>query len=131
MNAKAQRIAIAEACGISYPRWECTNPECVEFGIIAEVRIDRSGRALYCPGNQCGNDLSLIVLPDYLNDLNAMHSAEKVLSLSQRDQYQQWLYRIVEKECRMAPIYWLAINSTAKQRAEAFLRTIGKWEDGK
>jgi hypothetical protein len=68
-------------------------------------------------------------LPDCCNDLNAMHEAEKVLTLSQREVYQQWLYRICEREHRMAPIYWLAITATARQRAEAFLRTIGKWEE--
>lgn len=59
--------------------------------------------------------------------LHAMHEAEKSLTLDQRDKYQQWLYRIVNQEHRMAPVYWLAINSTASQRAEAFGRTLGLW----
>lgn len=118
MNEEAQRVAIAEACG-----WRLIN------GFIAKnnVPVVQVG-TLTKKWSDCHHK-DLAVIPDYLNDLNAMHEAEKVLSLSQRDQYQQWLYRIVEKEPRMAPIYWLAINSTAKQRAEAFLRTIGKWEE--
>jgi len=56
-------------------------------------------------------------LPDYVNDLNAMHEAEKVLTQKQRDEYRHWL----------CP----DIFSTARERAEVFLKTLGKWEDSK
>ncbi len=59
-------------------------------------------------------------LPDYLNDLNAMHEAEKVLTDMQSIRYEARLGRIGR-----------IFNATAAQRAEAFLRTIGKWEDEK
>jgi hypothetical protein len=60
--------------------------------------------------------------PDYLNDLNAMHEAEKVLNNVQRERYRTEL------------VYSHAggdVFATSAQRAEAFLRTIGKWEDDK
>ena len=68
-------------------------------------------------------------LPNYCIDLNAMHEAEKVLkSWDQYTNYHAWLgycggNKIVQlHEC---------ITATARQRAEAFLRTLDKWEDGK
>jgi hypothetical protein len=56
-------------------------------------------------------------LPDYLNDLNAMHEAEKVLDSTQGDRYFELLDQLDVP----------SISATAAQRAEAFLRTIGKW----
>ena len=65
-------------------------------------------------------------LPDYLNDLNAMHDAEKVLPAGQWDRYAQWLRELTSSNRR-----FLIARATASQRAEAFLRTIGKWEEAK
>ncbi len=65
-------------------------------------------------------------LPDYLHDLNAMHEAEKVLT---DEQYSKYAWLVLsgtperEVECREF------FSATAAQRAEAFLRTIGKWEE--
>ena len=60
--------------------------------------------------------------PDYLADLNAMHEAEMFI---RKDHgvyglYLQHLNRTAP-ECR--------VHATAGQKAEAFLRTLGKWED--
>ena len=63
----------------------------------------------------------MIRCPDYLNDLNAMHEAEKVLTDKQAILYDSILDLISG---------W-TFHRTAAQRAEAFLRTIGKWEDSK
>ena len=61
-------------------------------------------------------------LPDYLNDLNAMHEAEKILNLHQQLRYQ------IELGGYMADNdYWSLYHSTAAKRAEAFLKTIDKW----
>lgn len=57
--------------------------------------------------------------PAYDKDLNAMHETEKTLSYSQRIQYMNKL--LETPGC---------VFATAAQRAEAFLKTIGKWEDG-
>ena len=63
-------------------------------------------------------------LPDYLNDLNAMHEAEGILTNEQIEVYCSFLQK---------PQWgiWWGIHATAAQRAEAFLRTIGKWEEAK
>jgi hypothetical protein len=63
--------------------------------------------------------------PNYLNDLNAMHEAEKVLKGGMRSKYDAELTLICSRD------YNFIWESTASQRAEAFLRTIGKWEESK
>ena len=64
-----------------------------------------------------------VLLPDYLNDLNAMHEAEKKL--------QHFIYYVdVLADVMDLPRgSFCTVGATAAQRAEAFLRTIGKWED--
>jgi hypothetical protein len=64
-------------------------------------------------------------VPDYLNDLNAMHDAEKMLKGGMRSKYDAELTLISSRD------YNFIWESTASQRAEAFLRTIGKWEEAK
>ena len=63
-----------------------------------------------------------IVVPDYLTDLNAMHEAEKALGLAY-DRWTRELRAICERDRRCIE------SAKASQRAEAFLRTIGKWEE--
>jgi hypothetical protein len=67
-------------------------------------------------------------LPEYCNDLNAMHEAEKTI----RNDKWKWLSfcNNLDDKCENE---WNAggIHATARQRAEAFLRTLGKWEGAK
>jgi len=58
---------------------------------------------------------------DYCTDLNAMHEAEKTLTSMQLLDYIAFLFDATYE----------AVLATARQRAEAFLRTLGKWEEGK
>ena len=62
-------------------------------------------------------------LPNYTTDLNAMHEAEKTLTYEQGGEMTLWIERM---SCAG---YGPQLFATARQRAEAFLRTIGKWED--
>ena len=99
MSSDKQQIAIAEACG-----WK---PHADGVGFY------RGFHPLIKGGEPA---------PDYLNDLNAMHEAEKVLTPQQKERYcTELLYTHSA----------MLVFSTAAQRAEAFLRTIGRWEDGK
>jgi hypothetical protein len=68
--------------------------------------------------------------PNYCTDLNAMHEAEKVLTKEQRREYQNYMY---DMACEIDNIYgrWAPYSATARYRAEAFLRTLGKWEEEK
>jgi hypothetical protein len=78
-------------------------------------------------------------IPDYCNDLNAMHEAEKMLTKEQLYNYGNKLDRITLPKTSMemcyiespeAGMYPDLFCATADQRAEAFLRTINKWEGG-
>ena len=105
MSPEAQRIAIAEAC------------ETVVW--IGPIGGDR--KAII------GNST-----PDYLTDLNAMHGAEKTLNHAEFLKYCDNLHAVMNAhtECHNSPLAW-RICASAEIRAEAFLRTIGKWEDDK
>lgn len=64
-------------------------------------------------------------IPNYAEDLNAMHEAEKTLTDEDFEQhYGPFLGAAAHARSRRA-----LICATAAQRAEAFVRTIGKWRD--
>ena len=101
MNNEKQKIAIAEACG---------------WTKIGHYEQEITGRK---PTNGFYE-----TIPDYLTDLNAMHEAEKVLDPDDYAQYEQNLRKTY-------PVFmgggFHLLHATAAQRAEAFLRTVGKW----
>lgn len=110
MTPEKQQIAIAEAC-----RWKShDHPDCMAL---------KQGWSM--PEKWCMNPDGFLCLthdrPDYLIDLNAMHAAEKTLDDIAFYNYQGNLYKVCGG--------YAFISSTAAQRAEAFLRTIGKWEN--
>ena len=100
--------AIAEYCG-----WKILEPE-VHPTITYHWAIEPDG--------------SKSILPDYCNDLNAMHEAMKTLSEEQVE-------KVWETLCDMIPINprhfrnGLVFDAPARVRAEAFLRVIGKWKE--
>ena len=98
MNPEQQRVAIAEACGKWHSGW---------------------------PHEYMNQADRLRHIPNYLNDLNAMHEAEKLLVRLQWVSYLRRLQTLCDES-----VTW-PIHATASQRAEAFLRTIGKWEEAK
>jgi hypothetical protein len=101
MNREAQRIAIAEAGG-----WERTE--------------DRAWN-LWKKGCDVQH---LDCLPDYLNDLNAMHEAEKTFDDCEIrwGAYKSQLFVLLEPHRHY-------LHATAAQRAEAFLKTLNLWKD--
>jgi hypothetical protein len=100
MTPEAQQIAIAEACG-----WK-PNP----------FQMDMRGQVF--PQSP----------PDYLNDLNAMHEAEALLDRHEAKLFEEKLFNILESEVMHTGGFAL-IHATAAQRAEALLRTLGKWKE--
>ena len=66
----------------------------------------------------CGQPL----IPNYATDLNAMHEAEEILFGIQCENYARLLTGV-------GLLFYPAAHATARQRAEAFLRTIGKWKE--
>ncbi len=74
-------------------------------------------------------------IPQYLIDLNAMHEAERSLTLKQWSQYPVWLAKVIagtQRQSRASgtrifvPQHVL-LAATAAQRAEAFLRVKKLW----
>ena len=114
MNKEKQRIAIAEACGLPKPYSMC-------FGKVPNTLCHS---VMVTNGVKHG-----MPIPDYLNDLNAMHEAEKVLSLgehyNQTGGFGLYVQNLDFVRCGRKHL----IEATAAQRAEAFLRTVGKWEE--
>jgi hypothetical protein len=100
MSPEAQRIAIAEACGITR-LWSTAMPV----------------RTVHCD------------VPDYLNDLNAMAEAEKTLTDVELEDFAFQLG--YDDDVFPAKNIRLLLRATAAQRAEAFLKTLGKWTDDK
>lgn len=69
-------------------------------------------------------------LPDYDDDLNAMHEAEKHLLRVQVADYARNLRQVTLRDALDGTeYYWRIIHATAAQRCEAFLKTIGKWKE--
>lgn len=104
MTQEEQRISIAKACG-----WEFRP---ASDGIPEWHRPD---------GSCCLNGL----VPDYPQSLDAMHEAEK--TLSGEHQIREYIKTLAF--VRGGETYAGAYLATAPQRAEAFLKTIGKWKD--
>ena len=77
----------------------------------------------------CGGHLGIWSPTNYHGDLNAMHEAEKVLT--EKGVNYWWEYVNYINRLNPTPFgHETAVHATAAQRAEAFLRTIGQWEDG-
>ena len=68
-------------------------------------------------------------IPGYSRDLNAMH--EVTSKLPNRDDFVDELYNLIARRDKitMMDAAYLAVDATARQRSEAFLRTIGMWKD--
>jgi hypothetical protein len=112
MNPEAQRIAIAEWCG-----W-----------VFVKDNPLKGWRKEHLAFTKPGAHAVAENIPDYLNDLNAMHEAQnklqdadfgKFVSLL-KGEYLERTRGLTSDGC---------ISATAAQRAEALLRTIGKWKD--
>ena len=62
-------------------------------------------------------------IPSYCDDLNAMHEAEKTLTDTNMFVMAHYIERLVSARGQHY------FHATARQRAEAFLLTLGKWEE--
>lgn len=132
MKEELQRIALAEFEGI-----KCQH--CNNTGIRTKWGQKEYEKIRNChpewkkwPELEPDISCSHSEIPDYLSDLNAMHEAETVLKPEQWRVYSDKLMVLV----RDSDLQLLGSNiearyktahATAAQRAEALLRTIGKW----
>jgi hypothetical protein len=112
MTPEEQRIAIAVACG-----WK--QQDKIFNWLPPEGFVGKNG----------GIRQSHKCLPDYLNDLNAMHEAEKVLTTDQSVAYRICLMSNSDGRRAVFPTLEAALcHATAAQRCEAFLKTLGLWK---
>ena len=127
MTPEEQQIAIAEACGWTniclQPLWVSDIED--EFPPVLCGTHPSKGRPEGIP-KRFGP------LPDYLNDLNAMHDAEKVLINDQDLKYSESLALVVKARWKTNNSYDMQKfrSATAAQRARAFLETLGLWDNG-
>jgi len=89
-----------------------------------EIRDNVVGKA---PGETANR---VMFLPNYSTSLNAMHEAEKVLK--GYDQIATYVWHLENRAGDWSTdLQLMATHATARQRAEAFLRALGKWEEWK
>lgn len=123
MTARDINEAIAIACGWELKPRLFHNREWKDIPTWVQSEYYKGKPDDYCMAGQWIGQQP----PNYCGDLNAMHEAEKTLGDFSMP---------MEAETKMAK-YWdelakfdtCCIHATASQRAEAFLRTIGKWKD--
>ena len=101
-------LAIAEACG-----WKD-----VHFSESWNATIGTKGE----PGGETYG-----TIPSYASDLNAMHEAEKTLTFALSTRYNRYLRIVLDADTIESEAGNHDWHATARQRAEAFLRTLGKW----
>lgn len=106
MTPQEQRVAVAKACG-----WTITGNE-ESWG--GNHPTGYHEQHLTC------------FIPDYPNDLNAMHNAEKMLK--DGDQWIPYVNYIVP-EHNHHQLYRIGtlVHATAAMRCKAFLKVFGKW----
>lgn len=128
MTPEQQRIAIAKACGWTAEQdsngyWRAVNKK---HGNAVELWLSEQ-------------NVWSVGIPDYLNDLNAMHKAKKILSDSQKrkwgelcvemtNDFPQHIVLYCKNSVSGENIYTVA-NLTAAQEAELLLKTLGLWEE--
>ena len=114
MTTKEINVAIAEACGLSV--YETSNQYGTKDIMVWDGKDNSACREL----------------PDYYGDLNAMHEAEKAKGFHRVSlapvvsRYHQILLEVVAAS-GVEKTWCATICATAPQRAQAFLRTTGRW----
>lgn len=94
----------------------------------------------YPPTGQIIGNKKKKIIPNFYNDLNAVHEAEKRLTPEQEEQYVSWLGALIMAEAYedTTSARWSKSNlsstdstyrATAPQRCEALLRTLDLWKE--
>lgn len=114
MKPERQNIVIAEACG-----WR------------RDYFDEDSGARRYFWRNPANKNDIWSEPPNHLSSLDAMHKAEKMLTPQQQSDYHCHILALMPEsmhDCTETRL-WNYVHATAAQRAEAFIKAIGKWEE--
>lgn len=119
MTNEEINIAIAEACG-----WTDITHTAPDRGYMQPRLIGLDKK-----------DGIRKILSNYCDDLNAMREAELTLTAENKLKYASYLAQIFNSSYKKA--WWdlnakeafEIVNATARQKAEAFLKTLNKWEE--
>jgi hypothetical protein len=114
MSDQEINTAIAEECG-----WTKVFSE--EWGPLRGLK---SGDKFYA-------GCAFTTVPDYCNDLNAIRDAVMTLPENKQVLYGVRLAWACGHTDKGSVGLWKISTATARQRAEAFLRTLGKWKETK
>jgi hypothetical protein len=85
-------------------------------------KFDPEGVCLWYEAEHHGGEAVWKRVPDYVNSLDAMHEAEKVIRTIKGVLIYDYAARISKSHH-----YDELLTATARQKAEAFLKTLGKW----
>lgn len=127
MLPEKQRVALAEFAGWTFKNKD--RPESKHWRAWYDAAGEQQTRWF---SRECSKESTTGELPDYLNDLNAMAVIEKMLSPQQQMDYYghklptvvgYGMFSLTHQNTRTT------VSATAPQRAEALLRTIGKWDE--
>ena len=118
MTSTEITMAIAEACGWKGPR----HPD--NIGGMEDWWSQNRDIWYMRPE---GVRVMLSSVPDCFNDLNAMHAVEEALNETQRDAWCRELEIVLRRTGKHSSFEQR--HATAAQRAEAILRTLGKWKE--
>lgn len=137
MTPERQNAVIASACGVEpeLVLWLAQKGDCSCYSADRKLEVEEWLAKL--PAGSWAADYKpapLYRYPAYTTDLNAIAGAEKTLNQEQRFDFFYALNNIVGlvdpssaawiKETSVVAL----VQSTAAQRAEAFLKTLGLWE---
>lgn len=112
MTDEKINIAIAEACGWTFEKFNVRDPEGHRLSYVCGLGRDKERYNV----ENAAEAIKRGLIPDYCNDLNVMHEAEKVVRAlpEKRITYAHYLMNLAGD----------AYHATARQRAEAFVKTL-------
>jgi len=117
MNPEQQRIKIAEACGLHVIDVPFIPSQTKAAGCVFTDAARAEWRRCY--PNSCGVQR----IPDYLNDLNAMHAALKSQTQAFRAEFDRLLHAVAEEK------HLLVTELGAKDWAECFISCLQAQRD--
>lgn len=123
MSDEEQRKEIAKQCGWTKIGWYEDNSGPGFWHGVPPTKLDANCQVV---------DQHSANLSDYLNDLNAMRGVEVELLNDDNkwEGYQSALRSVTLRDGReCGDLCERLILATASQRAEAFLKALGKWKD--